>query len=111
MFFREYKKEYVIYIVLISSIVILYVSLESFKEIIRFINEVSNLENYNVNFIKILLKLTGVSIILEYVISVCKDCGENTIASKIDLGGKIILISMSIPVLSNTVDILTSLIS
>lgn len=111
MFFKEYKKEYVIYIVLISSIVILFISLESFKEIINFINEVSTLENYNINFIKILLKLTGVSILLEYVISVCKDCGENALASKIDLGGKIVLISMSIPVLSNTVDILTSLIN
>ena len=89
MFFKEYKKEYVIYIVLISSIVILYISLESFKEIINFINQVSRLENYNINFIKILLKLTGVSIILEYVISICKDCGENALASKIDLGGKL----------------------
>lgn len=111
LFFREYKKDYVIYIILISSIVIIFMCLDAFKEIIGFIKDISNLNLYNYDFIKILLKVTGISIILEYAITICKDCGENSIASKIDLGGKVILVSMSIPIISSTVDVLTSLIN
>lgn len=58
-----------------------------------------------------LLKITGISIILEYAITICKDCGENAIASKIDLGGKVILISMSIPIITSTLEVLTNLIN
>lgn len=85
--------------------------LDSFKEIVSFIKNISDLNIYNIDFIKILLKITGISIILEYAITICRDCGENSIASKIDLGGKVILVSMSIPIISNTVQILTSLIN
>lgn len=97
--------------VLVSSVLIIFMCLESFKEIVSFIKSISDLNIYNIDFIKILLKITGISIILEYAITICRDCGENSIASKIDLGGKVILVSMSIPIISNTVQILTSLIN
>ena len=97
--------------VLVSSVLIIFMCLESFKEIVSFVKNISDLNIYNIDFIKILLKITGISIILEYAITICKDCGENSIASKIDLGGKVILVSMSIPIISNTVQILTSLIN
>ena len=111
LFFKEYKKEYVIYVVLISSILILFISIEHLKDIVGFVKEIAEFDFYNIDFIKILLKVTGISIILEYAISICEDCGEKVIASKIDLGGKIILISMSIPVISSTAKVLTDLIS
>ena len=36
----------------------------------------------------------------EFAVSICKDTGENAIASKVDIGGKVIIISMSIPIIS-----------
>ena len=62
------------------------------------------------DFIKILLKITGISILLEYAVSICKDSGESAIANKIDLGGKVILVSMSIPIISTTINALTQLL-
>ena len=65
---------------------------------------------YNNSFIKILLKITGIAILSEYAISICKDLGENSIANKIDFGSKIIVISLSIPIISNTLNSLTNLL-
>lgn len=107
--FKEYKKEYVIYVILISGAIIIFYSMGTIKSIIDFINEISNKSNYN-GFISLLLKITGISILTEYAISICKDAGENSIASKIDFGGKIIIISLSIPVISTTLDTLTKLL-
>ena len=107
--FKEYKKEYVIYVILISGATIIFYSMGTIKSIIDFINEISNKSNYN-GFISLLLKITGISILTEYAISICKDAGENSIASKIDFGGKIIIISLSIPVISTTLDTLTKLL-
>ncbi len=107
---KEYKKEYYIYAVLIGGAIILFYSLGTIKEIIDFVNEISNNNNYNNEFIKLLLKLTGISVLIEYAVSICKDAGEISIANKIDLGGKIILISMSIPVISVTLEALVKLL-
>ena len=107
---KEYKKEYYIYAVLVGGAIILFYSFDVIKEIIGFINENSNNSNYNNEFIRLLLKLTGISILIEYAVSICKDAGENSIANKIDFGGKIVLISMSIPVISVTLEALIKLL-
>ncbi len=107
---KEYKKEYYIYAVLVGGAIILFYSFDVIKEIIGFINEISNNSNYNNEFIRLLLKLTGISILIEYAVSICKDAGENSIANKIDFGGKIVLISMSIPVISVTLEALIKLL-
>lgn len=105
---KEYKREYKIYCVLIGGAIIIFFSLETINSIIKFIKEFS--VAYNNGFIEILLKITGISILTEYAVSICRDSGESSIANKIDFGGKIIIISLSIPIISNTVGSLTKLL-
>lgn len=107
---KEYRKEFAIYPVLIGGMIILFFSLDIFENIINFINELSANSAINNEFLKILLKITGISILIEYAVSICKDSGENAIANKIDLGGKVIIISMSIPIISSTMSTLTKLL-
>lgn len=107
---KEYKKEYAIYAVLIGGLIIIFYSMDTVKSIIDFINELSNNQDYNTGFITLLLKITGISILTEYAVSICKDSGENAIANKIDFGGKIMVISLSIPVISSTLSTLTELL-
>ncbi len=107
---KEYKKEYAIYAVLIGGLIIIFYSMDTIKSIIDFINTLSNNQNYNSEFISLLLKITGISILTEYAVSICKDSGENSIANKIDFGGKVIVISLSIPVMQTTLTTLTKLL-
>ena len=107
---KEYRKEYAIYAVLIGGMIIIFYSMDTLKSIINFINDLANNKNYNTEFISLLLKITGISILTEYAVSICKDSGENAIANKIDFGGKIIVISLSIPVISTTLSTLTKLL-
>lgn len=105
---KDVKKEFSIYAVIIGTSIILFLSMDVLKEIINFIEGLT--KNVNGEFIKILLKMTGIALLTEYAVSLCKDSGENAIATKIDLGGKIILISLSIPVISSTLETLTQLL-
>ena len=105
---KDVKKEFSIYAVIIGTSIILFLSTDVLKEIINFIEGLT--KNVNGEFIKILLKMTGIAILTEYAVSLCKDSGESAIATKIDLGGKIILISLSIPVISSTLETLTQLL-
>lgn len=101
---KEYKKEYAIYVVIICGVIILMYSLETISSIVNFLKEISKNKSFNTEFISCLLKITGISILTEYAVSICKDSGENSIASKIDLGGKVIIISMSIPIIGTTLE-------
>lgn len=107
---KEYRKEYAIYISLIGGIIILAGSLQTIGDIVDFINKISTKTTYNSELISLLLKITGISILVQYAVSLCKDSGETAIASKIDLGGKVIIISLSIPVISASLTMLMELL-
>ena len=107
---KEYKKDFAIYVVIIGGLLILFFSFETIKNIIDFINNLSNKTNINSDFIKLLIKITSISILIEFAVSICKDAGESAIATKLDLGGKIIVISMSIPVISSMLNGLLELL-
>lgn len=107
---KEYRKEMAVYSVLIGGAIIIYYSLGIITEIIDFLKSILQNSNYNNMFVSVLLKITGIALLTEYAVSVCKDLGENSIANKIDFGGKIIVISLSIPIISNTLESLTELL-
>ena len=50
--------------------------------------------------------MTGIAFLSEFAISICKDSGEAAIAGKIEIGTKIIIISMSIPIISSLLEII-----
>lgn len=77
--------------------------------IVSLIESISNKSNINNEFIVLLLKITGIAFLSEFAVSICKDSGEAAIASKIELGSKIIIISMSIPIISSLLEIITKI--
>lgn len=107
---KEYKKEYAIYSVLIGGAIILFYSMGTIKTVVDFAKNLAINLKYNNMFITLILKITGIAILTEYAVSICKDSGENAIANKIDFGSKIIVISLSIPIISNTLESLTNLL-
>lgn len=78
--------------------------------IIAILKTFADKSNINSKFLGILLKITGIAILTEFAVSICKDSGENAIASKIDLGGKIIIISISIPIITALLETVVKII-
>ena len=56
----------------------------------------------------IILKVIGVAYICEFVSSVCKDAGESAVASKVEAGGKIIIVYLALPILTSLLDLLAN---
>ena len=103
---KEYKKEYAIYAVLVGCMIIFLYSLDTLKQIVVFIKKFNQINVSNIPYLEVLLKTTGIAILVEYSVSICKDLGENSIANKIDFGGKLIIISLTIPVISESLNTL-----
>ena len=74
--------------------------LPKISAVIDLIKNLSNKTAINNEFLGLLIKITGIAFLTEFAVSICKDTGETAIANKVDIGGKIIIISMSIPIIS-----------
>ena len=101
---KQYRPEFAIYASIIAGVLILALASNTLSGIIDMIKSISNKTSINSDFLVILIKITGIAILTEFAVSICKDAGESAIASKVDVGGKIIIISMSIPIINALID-------
>ena len=101
---KQYKPEFVIYVSLIAGAMILFLVMNKISGIITMLTNLSNKVSVNGQFLELLIKITGIAFLTEFAVSICKDSGETAIASKVDLGGKVIIISMSIPIISSLLE-------
>ena len=97
---KQYKPEFTVYISICAGAIILGLVMTRISGIIQLLTELSNKVSDTNGFLTVLIKITGIAFLTEFAESICKDSGESAIASKVDLGGKIIIISMSIPIIS-----------
>lgn len=101
---KQYKPEFTIYVSICAGAIILALVMSRLSGVIGLLTELSNKFSDGNGFLAILIKITGIAFLTEFAVSICKDSGESAIASKIDLGGKVIIISMSIPIISTLLE-------
>ncbi len=107
---KQYKPEFALYISLLTGMLILLLVMDELTGIINLIDSIASSSNINSNFINILLKITGIAFLAEFAVSICKDAEETAIASKIEMGSKIIIISISIPIISGLLEIILKIL-
>ncbi len=107
---KQYRPEFALYISLIAGALILIFAMDKFASIIELLKKICNESGLNSKFLGILLKMTGTAFLAEFAISVCKDAGETALASKVELGSKALVISMSIPIIYNLLEVIMKLL-
>lgn len=103
---KQYKPEFSMYVSILAGAVIIFMSISKITSIVKLLTNLSQKAGINAEYLTILLKITGIAILTEFAVSICKDSGESAIASKIDFGGKVIVISMSIPIISALLELI-----
>ena len=103
---KQYKPEFAIYISLLTGVLILLLVADELSGIVSLLQSFADKVSINSTFLVLLIKITGIAFLSEFAVSICKDAGEAAIASKIEIGTKIIIISMSIPIISSLLEII-----
>ena len=79
---KQNKPEFAVYASLIASALILFMLLDKLSGIIELLNNLSNRMTGASDFLKILIKITGIAFLTEFAVSICKDSGESAIRDK-----------------------------
>ena len=107
---KQYKPEFAIYVSMIAGVLILVLSIQKLTGIINLLQSLANKTYINKSFLSILLKITGIAFITEFAVSICSDAGEKAIASKIEIGSKVIIIAMSMPIISSLLELIIQIL-
>lgn len=107
---KQYRPEFAFGAALAAGIILLFFSVSCFTEIIKTINDFIDISNAGKEKYEILIKCLGICMVTKIASETCKDCGENSIASKIDLAGKAVVLTFSMPLLQEVIFIIKDLL-
>ncbi len=107
---KTYKPEFTVEVTLCAGMILLYFIIDSLKYGFGFIADIYEDLSYGKEYFPIILKVLGIAYITEFAAAICQDAGEKSIASKVELAGKIAIFFAAIPVFTSLLDLLNSLI-
>ncbi len=107
---KNQREEIALLCVLASSVIILAFVFNDMKNVIELINRIIEASSINKDYIKIILKIIGIAYMVEFGKDICSDAGQTSIASKIEMAGKITILVISLPVITSLLEVVSVLV-
>lgn len=96
---KEYKPELGICIAMATGIIIFAFSARGIAQAFEDIRIIMEGADVDKTYFEAVLKVTGIAYITQYGAEICRDCGHNSIAVKVEFAGKICVILLTIPII------------
>lgn len=107
---KNYSKEFTFLINIVCTIIIFTLISKDLKGIIDRLTSISNEISVLLPYIKIMLKILGISMIAQLLSDLCRDNGENTLANQTELSAKIIILVTALPLFTTIMDIMIGML-
>ncbi|MBB6631275.1 stage III sporulation protein AD [Clostridium algidicarnis] len=102
--FKEEREDISIFITLITSVIIIFFLLSKINFIFQFLQSIALKANIDAVYLSTVMKILGIAYVASFCSEICKDAGANSIASKVELSGKILILFLAIPILMAVLD-------
>lgn len=96
---KAVKSEYAIFIAIGISLFVFFKMTDKLEAVVNTIWNVTDAIQLDKEYIKILLKMLGIVYVAEFASAICKDAGYQTIATQIEIFGKLTLLVQGLPIL------------
>lgn len=96
---RETKPELALLLSILIGTIILLLLVGKIAVIIEVMNNLASKANIDLIYFKTILKVIAISYLTEFGYKICYDAGQNNIAMKIQLAGRIFIMILGIPIM------------
>ncbi|MDE7288165.1 MAG: stage III sporulation protein AD [Oscillospiraceae bacterium] len=108
--FSESGKEYALYIKLAAAAAVMSMIIIFVSPIAETIRNIYSRAGADEEYLTVLFKALGICYITQFACDICKDSGENALATQAELAGKISLMVIALPLFESLANIVARLI-
>ena len=99
LIFKDRRDDIAIQVSIVAGILIFLFMINKLTIIMGFLQTLANKANIDVVYLNTVFKILGIAYLASFCSEICKDAGANSIASKVDFAGKILILVLAIPIL------------
>jgi len=107
---RQYRPEMALQLSLAVGAIIFLLILGKIAVILGLLEQLASRANINMAYLETILKIIGIAYIAEFGAQICRDAGEGAIATKVELGGKVLIMVMAFPIMMVVLESIIELI-
>src|SRR5690606_28694231 len=107
---KEQKANIAFLLIVFTGCVIFLFLIDQIYMIIQMIERIAINANVNSVYVETILKIIGIAYIVEFASQITKDAGQGSIASKIEMAGKIVILAMAVPILTILIEMIIKMI-
>ena len=107
---RQIKPEFYMFVVICGCCLISILILNQFTNIFAFFNNLVEKTGIDSSLFTLIIKIIGIAYLTEFAADICIDTNNVSIANKISLAGKVIIICMSFPLITKLLDMIIKIL-
>jgi len=107
---KEQKPLFAFLLVLFFGTAVFLFLIGKITSVIRVLENLAVQSNINMVFLRTILKIIGIAYIAEFGAQIIRDSGHESIASKIEMAGKILILVMAIPIIQVIIETVIQLL-
>lgn len=107
----KYDKIYSLLITLAVTTIVILLVFTYISPIMEMVHNLFTRSGLDYQYVEILFKALGICYVTQFAFDICKDSGENAMATQVELAGKVSLLILALPLFQALIEIVTKLIS
>lgn len=96
---KEYRPELAMQLSIVAGAVIMLLVLNRITAAVEVITETAVAAGVNLLYLQTLLRVIGIAYLAEFGAQLCRDAGEGSIASRVELAAKVVILVLAVPVI------------
>ncbi|MFC4078230.1 stage III sporulation protein AD [Salinithrix halophila] len=101
---KEQKPTFAFLLATFTGVIIFLSLIGKISDVLHVLTQLAEKAKVNTMFLETILKIIGIAYIAEFGAQVTRDAGQGSIASKIELAGKILIMVMAIPIITMIIE-------
>jgi len=102
---KKERPELAVMTAIVTGVILTGYVLGTLGQVIEMIKEIITVSGVDIKYFTVLIKIIAIAYICEITSELCRDSGENSIAVKVEMIGKIFIMFMSMPLIKNFLEV------
>jgi stage III sporulation protein AD len=107
---RKERSDLVIGAALVAGILLLFLILPRISSAISVFGNLASEAGLEPLYFGIILKVLAISYVADFAAAICRDAGEELIASRVEMAGKVLILVAALPIVQEVLSVVRSLL-
>lgn len=107
---KQYHPSLALAMPILGTVVIFLIMAPYLRSVIEMLQNLSEQTGIAYYYIEVVIKMTGIAYVCQFAAELCRDAGEGSMAGKIEFAGKLMILTLSMPIVYQLLDVVSSII-